>query len=298
MGPKSTATVQGHRAVLRHLDDWKPYLAAHSRLPGPRANLELVAACGEEADAARAHELLDSDDEFAVMCGLVALGRLLGEGDEHPAPVLRSYASDPRWRVREAVAIAVQRAGDDDPARAFGLAEAWASDPDPLARRAAVVAVCEPRLLREVDAARRALGLLTRVTVDLAGWSPQQRRTAAARTLRQALGYGWSVVVAALPQEGLPAFHRLEAESNPDVAWIVRENRKKARLRRLLDPQGPLPAPRRGTTGQPPGESVPAIMSDIDAEQAAWTALLARLSDAQLRHRSTAPGRRSTPSPT
>jgi hypothetical protein len=52
--------------------------------------------------------------------------------------------------------------------------------------------------------------------------------------MRQALGYGWSVVVAALPAEGLPAFHRLEASDDPDVAWVVRENRRKARLKRLL----------------------------------------------------------------
>ena len=49
--------VDDHRGMLKRLDDWAPYLAAHSGLPGPRGNLELVAACGEEADLARAEEL-------------------------------------------------------------------------------------------------------------------------------------------------------------------------------------------------------------------------------------------------
>jgi hypothetical protein len=54
------------------------------------------------------------------------------------------------------------------------------------------------------------------------------------RTLRQALGYGWSVVVAADPADGLPVFARWEASPDPDVGWLVRENHKKARLRRVL----------------------------------------------------------------
>jgi hypothetical protein len=48
------------------------------------------------------------------------------------------------------------------------------------------------------------------------------------------LGYGWSVVVAALPAPGLTAFGDLDADDDPDIAWIVRENRKKARLKRVL----------------------------------------------------------------
>ena len=227
--------VDDHRVVLHGLLDWLPYLAANSGLPGPRGNLELVAACGEEADLVQAERLVASGDEFATVCGLVALGRLVGEGDGRQTEVLHRYAADDRWRLREGVAIALQRAGDDDPDRAFTIAEAWATDPDPLVRRAAVAAVCEPRLLREPTFARRALELLARVTVDFAGSPLADRRAPAVRTLRQALGYGWSVAVAALPSEGLPMFARLEAVDDPDVEWIVRENRKKNRLKRLLE---------------------------------------------------------------
>jgi hypothetical protein len=223
-----------HRAALAELSDWMPYLDARSGLPGPRGNLELVAACGEDADIGRAEELLATGDEFATVCGLVALGRLFGHGDDTHVEVLHAHASDGRWRVREGVAMALQRAGDDDPDRAFTAAERWSGDPDPLVRRAAVAAVCEPRLLRDVVFARRALALLERVTSDLAASPLGDRRLPGVRTLRQALGYGWSVAVAALPAEGLRSFHRLQANDDPDVAWIVRENRKKARLQRLL----------------------------------------------------------------
>jgi hypothetical protein len=65
--------------------------------------------------------------------------------------------------------------------------------------------------------------------------SSDKRKTSSVRTLRQALGYAWSVVIAALPEEGLRTFSKLEARTDPDIEWIVRENRKKARLKRLIE---------------------------------------------------------------
>jgi hypothetical protein len=224
-----------HRVALAGRRDWMPYLTANSGLPGPRGNLELVAACGEEADLDRAQSLIATGDEFATVCGLVALGRHLGAGRHDLAGALHAHASDARWRVREGVAMALQRAADEDPAHAFTLAERWAADRDPLVRRAAVAAVCEPRLLRDEAFARRALALLDAVTADLARLPSAERRAPSVRTLRQALGYGWSVAIAALPAEGLAAFRGLGTSDDPDVAWIVRENRKKARLARLLE---------------------------------------------------------------
>jgi len=52
--------------------------------------------------------------------------------------------------------------------------------------------------------------------------------------LRQALGYCWSVAVAADLGGGLPNFRALQQHGDPDVQWIVRENTKKSRLARLL----------------------------------------------------------------
>ncbi len=226
--------INDHRAALRQRTEWIPYLAANSGLPGPRGNLELVAACAEEADVARAEELVATGDEFATVCGAVALGRHLGNGDRSHVVLLHELAGDERWRVREGVAMALQRASDDDPDIGFELAEQWAGDADPLVRRAAVAAVCEPRLLRDPVFARRALTILDTITAGVAATATTQRRDASVRTLRQALGYGWSVVIAADPDDGLPVFGRLEASTDPDLAWIVRENHKKARLQRVL----------------------------------------------------------------
>ena len=229
-----------HRAALRNLDDWLPYLTERSGLPGPRGNLELVAACGEEADLARAAQLVATGDEFATMCGIVAFGRHFGAGDDDHLALLHRFAADNRWRVREGVAMALQRAADDHPDRGFRLAEAWAADPDPLVKRAAVAAVCEPRLLRDRTYARRALALLDRVTDDLGQIPTAERRDPSMRTLRQALGYGWSVAIAADPTPGLAIFRRLEAVQDKDVAWILRENRKKSRFARAVAIEGTL----------------------------------------------------------
>src|SRR5260370_13681407 len=72
-GRDMAARVEGYRAELRVLKDWEPYLRKHSGLPGARANLELVEAVGEEADADRLWRLSASSDEFLALCGTAGL---------------------------------------------------------------------------------------------------------------------------------------------------------------------------------------------------------------------------------
>jgi hypothetical protein len=74
-----------------------------------------------------------------------------------------------------------------------------------------------------------------RATASIEALPAAARRDPDVRTLRQALGYCWSVAVAGAPDEGLPLFLALGPSADPDVAWIDRSNRGKARLRRLLD---------------------------------------------------------------
>ena len=69
-------SVDTYRAELKKLKDWEPYLKKHSGLPGPRANLELVAAVAEEADPDRLWRLSASRDEFLALCGTAGLGRV------------------------------------------------------------------------------------------------------------------------------------------------------------------------------------------------------------------------------
>jgi hypothetical protein len=231
----SPTVADTHRAALAALphDAWGAYLDAHSGLPGPRGNLELLAAAGDLAPAALLRAWSASDDEYRAAVGTAGLGRLAVEGDATALDELRARANDARWRVREAVAMGLQRVGDADRSRLHAVAEAWAAG-SPLEQRAAIAGVCEPRLLRAPADAARAVALVARVTAALAALPVDRRRADDVRTLRQALGYCWSVAVAADPAAGFPALEALAepATQDADIRWVLRTNLTKARLAR------------------------------------------------------------------
>ncbi len=226
------------RAGLLVAPDREAYLLAGSNLPGPRANLELLEAAGDvlgREEALRFAALSPADApsgtalEFLACCGVVAVGRLIVEGDASLVALLRAAAGDPRWRVRESVAIALQRWGDADALAMLAAVEAWPGG-TLYEARAAVAACCEPRLLRTasvVDAAVRILDGATRALVR----QPRSRGEPG-RVLGAALGYGWSVAVAASSAVVLPTFERWAASDDPDVRRLVRENLGKARFAR------------------------------------------------------------------
>jgi hypothetical protein len=100
-----------------------------------------------------------------------------------------------------------------------------------LEQRAAVAAVCEPRLLKREADAPPVFAVLDNATNSIA--SAADRRSDAFRTLRQALGYCCSVAVAAYPAFGRPAFERWLSSGDADVRWLLRENLKKNRLQKV-----------------------------------------------------------------
>jgi HEAT repeat protein len=215
----------------------RAYLDAHSNLPGPRGNLELAHAFADWAPDDLVDSLAPDDDEYIRFCTVLALGqRLAGRGDPGLVEVLRGHARDARWRVREAVATGLQRVGDRNLPHLVAIVEAWAHDDDRLVQRAAVAAICEPRLLASPVGVKAALAACRDTTGALAALPLEARRRDDVRALRQALGYCWSVAIAADPSAGLPSFAELRASEDPDVRWIVRENLRKARLQRVLTP--------------------------------------------------------------
>src|SRR3981189_1127069 len=135
--------VDGYRAELRDLESWEPYLKKHSGLPGPRANLELVQAVGDEADSDRLWRFSASADEFLALCGAAGLGKVALMEPDTVMTWLRGLASDGRWRVREGVAIALQRIGRENMPRLLADMQIW-SDGDRLVQRAVVAGLCEP----------------------------------------------------------------------------------------------------------------------------------------------------------
>ena len=132
------------REALLDAPDRDAYLAHHSGLPGPRADLALAADASDVASAEEASRWAASDDEYLALCGAMATARL---GDDER---LRQLANDDRWRVREGVVLGLQRhrSGDEDALRK-ALGYAWsvvvvAGPPEARARFEALLASDDP----------------------------------------------------------------------------------------------------------------------------------------------------------
>ena len=221
-----------YRRELQSRSDWDAYLESHSGLPGPRANLELVEVAEDLAPAEALLRWSASSDEFLALCGTAGLGRFALD-DRKVLPRLKELAADPRWRVREGVAIALQRLGKQDMSRLIKEMESWA-DGSAYVKRAAAAGLCEPPLLKDPKQVKRVLAVLDRITRSLAG--TKDRKSEEFRVLRTALGYCWSVAAAASPVDGKAALESWLRSRDPDVRWIMKSNLGKSRMSALGAP--------------------------------------------------------------
>src|SRR5665647_1519905 len=182
-------------------------------MPGPRANLELVNVVADEGTEAQFKHFLTFDErkaprnsqqEFLAVCGVVGMGQLLTQGNPEALKILRAAASDSRWRVREGVAMALQRFGD----QIWGVLtemERWSRDSF-LEMRGAAASLCEPRLLKQAEHAKEVLIILNLITKSIS--SAKNRNADAFKALRKNMGYCWSVAVAANPGIGRSMLER------------------------------------------------------------------------------------------
>lgn len=228
-----------YRETLKTLKVWEQFLLEESGLPGPRANLELVQAVAEEGNEKQFLRYLTLTPEnaptnspyvFLAVCGVVGLGRLVAEGKTRFLKTLRLHASDPRWRIREGVAMALQRLGEKDMDLLLSEMEKW-SKGSLLEKRAAGAALYEPKLLQKEKQTERVLQILDEITDSLRG--VEDRKSEEFKVLRQGLGYCWSVAVVALPQEGKKMMEKWMLSDDKDIVWIMKENLKKNRLARM-----------------------------------------------------------------
>jgi hypothetical protein len=72
---------------------------------------------------------------------------------------------------------------------------------------------------------------MDRTTASIAGAA--DRKNEAFKTLRQGMGYCWSVAAVALPADGKLLMETWFHSPDPDVIWIMKENLKKNRLERM-----------------------------------------------------------------
>ena len=230
-----------YTALLRDLPaaQWDDYLSANSGLPGPRGNLTLADAAAEVGDETRFRHLLTYDalryptntpGEFLAFCGAVGFGRLLIENHPDALAVIRACANDVRWRVREGAAIALQHFGDHDFARLLDLITPWTAG-TLYEQRALAAALCEPRLLKNPAEVARVLHNLDAITAAIPTLA--NRKADDFIALRKGLAYCWSVAVVAAPEQGKPLMEKWPASPDKDIRWLMHENLKKDRLKRM-----------------------------------------------------------------
>ena len=100
-----------------------------------------------------------------------------------------------------------------------------------LERRAAIAALCEPKLLETEAHAGAVLRILDRVTESLQ--CETDRCSDGFRALRKGLGYCWSVAIVAFPTVGKETFANWFGTQDRDVMWVVKQNLRKRRLGRM-----------------------------------------------------------------
>ena len=226
------AKTDDYRAALKTLDDWIPFLRKNSGLPGPRGNLELAHVVAELGDKKQFNQLLsfqaeeNTPDVFLVFCGVIGIGKLAAH-EPNLFVQLREYASDPRWRIREAVATGLQLVGDQDMDLLLKEMQTW-SKGNWYEKRAAAAALAEPRLLKEPKYAKQVLQILDEITSTME--NPGETKEEPFKVLRQAMGYCWSVAIAALPETGKPVLEKWLGSNDKDLRWMIKENLKKNRL--------------------------------------------------------------------
>lgn len=228
-----------YQIQLRQTAEWETYLLNHSGLPGPRANLELAYAAAREDHSGRLLPYLNLSDTdapvnspqvFLLVCAVLSLANPILAGEEQYLKILRVYASDTRWRVREAVAMTFQEIGVENIDLVISTLSSWVAG-NWYEKRAAAAALAEPKLLNSPAVTHTLLIWLDSMTASIL--LEENRKTDSFTAFRKGMGYAWSVAVSHLPQEGKKIMQKWFGINDKDIRWIMRENLKKNRLQNM-----------------------------------------------------------------
>jgi hypothetical protein len=244
------------RAVAENSRPLEFFLREHSRLPGPRANLELAddvsyllaAAVPRHPENVRSllsyfangdRKMVASNtpSEFVMMCGILSYGACAAVQPawrQETYELLKHYACSAYWRIRESVALAFQRLLLAAPDETFECLFALAKQGNYLQQRAAIAATAEPVLLTTERITKAAIEIERIVLERLHSVAPLERKNEDFRILRRTLGYTLSIITVAMPEEGFALMRECAHWNDSDVVWILRENLKKKRLARFV----------------------------------------------------------------
>ena len=123
--------------------------------------------------------------------------------------------------------MALQRIGDANIEFLLKETAAWSTG-NLYEKRAAIAALCEPRLLISDKVAASTLDILDQVTTSLA--TSQNRKSEDFEALKKGLAYCWSVAAVACPEKGKKLIEKWVKSKDKDVIWVMKQNLKKNRL--------------------------------------------------------------------
>ena len=231
----------------------KSYLLQNSNLPGKRGNIELAFSFGDFIEEIYASEksrcfqyCLDliseydenkneyGNEEFLPFCAIIALGRIAKNNTNKQDEILvllKGNAKDERWRIREAVAMALQDLLDVYPSKIIDELKKWISEKNYLIHRAIVAGLAEPRFMKNEDIAKVSFEIhkhIIRIVED-----EKDVKDKDFNVLVKGLCYTLSVIITGIQDDGFDYLEELANKKNPVVKKIVRENLKKNRLKLL-----------------------------------------------------------------
>jgi len=233
--------------------DLLAYLAAEGSLPEPGTDLEPAA---EFAGTVQEFAAADPDDlpllldlcmelaciapedaptgdpgEFFGICGIRGIGAIGSLSPGHAVTALKHLgeaATDPRRRIREAVAMAVRDLLFRQRDTVIPELESWVEGGSWPAMQAAAAGVVEPDLLAEADLAAVALRFHRKILIRI--YTAKERHSDAFHALRETLGRTLGVVIAAIPTPGFEYLRQLATLDDQDLRWIVQETLNEDRL--------------------------------------------------------------------
>lgn len=216
------------------------YLKQNSRLPGPRANLELLYEFIENATDSEIDNCmsiadsvtLNSPSEFVLFCGIAAFIKRTARLQRTVDVDLSNYTNHESWRIRESVCIGFQRSKPYLSPNEMMKSLSKLKNESALDKRAYFATLCDPILLNDYIKPSDVLSDLLDVTVDCFNMSA--KLDSELIVLRKALGYCFSVAICADEIFGKQTFEKLlNYTDSKHILWIVRENLKKNRLIKL-----------------------------------------------------------------
>jgi hypothetical protein len=237
--------------VLRILDrsNLERFLLANSRLPGPRANLELA------ADVTKVSSSLVTDDalcqifnvwltsdwplgpaaDYLPFCALMGLSGLYLDSPKPDRTLteirFREAANSNNWRIREAVTQALQFIGEEDVDAMMAVLNEWRSNPTLLEQRAMVATVAHPPILsRFPEFAGVGLDISNDICLQIKELDAVTRKSESLKVLVKGMGFAVSVLVAADPEAGFDFMRKWAQSGDRDITKMIAENLTKSRL--------------------------------------------------------------------